>query len=157
MEVTMLYFDTVSKLIEEHGYTWKEVSIIKDHKDRVRFSYSPPIEGEPDSYTVSFKEAFRLTHFGRSFINTGDMERNLIKSFLEALEEVKKRQKLYNMSCDFYIQNVTKDCEDDEVNEEYTVYDAIYDAAANMRIEFPEGDEYENLVHDIRVNLNINL
>lgn len=157
MEVTMLYFDTVSELIKEHGYTWEEVSIIKDHKDRVIFSYSPPIEGEPDIYTVSLKEAFRLTHFGRSFVNTGDMERSLIKAFLEALKEVKARQELYDMSCDFYTQNVTKDCEDDEINEDYTVHDAIYDAAENLCIEFPEGDEYENLVHDIRTNLNLDL
>ena len=86
MVITMLYFDTIASLIEEHGFTWDHLEKIKDHEHRVLFTYE--YEGEERSYSTSLRMAFRDLHFDRSFDKHGTEETVLIKAFVKALVEV---------------------------------------------------------------------
>lgn len=78
MKVTMLYFDTIVKIIKEYNYTWEDVNRIQDYKGRVKF-------GEHD-YTL--EQIFHSTHMG-GFKEDGEHEKILIKAFLRALEETR--------------------------------------------------------------------
>jgi len=81
MKVTMLYFHTVSELIKKFGYTWNDVSGIKDHKGRVK-------HGENGRFESSLEYMFYSTHMG-GFNENSDNAKALISAFLVALEEAR--------------------------------------------------------------------
>lgn len=76
MKITMLYFDTVIKIIKEHDYTWDDVYNIQDYKGRVKL-------GE---YDYTLEQIFYSTHM-EGFDENGEHEKTLIESFLQALDE----------------------------------------------------------------------
>lgn len=83
MKVTMLYFNTIDKLIEKYGFTWNHVDAIDDKDDAV-------IYGDNNEFSCSLEHMFYCTHMG-GFDETTDNAKKLITAFLEALQEVKKQ------------------------------------------------------------------
>lgn len=79
MKITMLYFDTIGKIIKENGYTWEDVNYIQDFKGRVIWC----------GHEYTLEETFYSTHMG-GFDKNKEHEKVLIKYFLKALEEAKK-------------------------------------------------------------------
>ena len=92
MEITMLYFDTIARLINKYGYTWQDVRNIQDHDGRVKRAYrSCTDDCKMVNYAQSLRRDFRETHMCREFDEDGEYEQPLIAAFLEALEEARNQ------------------------------------------------------------------
>lgn len=81
MKITMLYTNSIAKIIKEHGYTWKDMDNIHDYAGRVKFG----------DYGYTLEEIFYSTNMG-GFDENGEHEKILVKAFLQALEETKMGQ-----------------------------------------------------------------
>lgn len=78
MKVTMLYFNTIGKVIKEHGYTWNDVDNIQDYKGRVIWC----------GHKYTLEDIFYTTHMD-GFGKYKEQSQVLIESFLEALKNPK--------------------------------------------------------------------
>ena len=87
MKVTTLYFDTISKIIKEHGYLWENVEAIQDNDSRYKY-------GENNECSSSLEYAFYISHMYRGceleetcFLKDWKLPDNLLSAFLHSLAE----------------------------------------------------------------------
>lgn len=80
MKVTMLYFSTIAKIIEEYGYTWANVGAIQDNNDRYKY-------GDNNQFSCSLEHGFYTQHMGSSHVKDFKISDKLLSAFLEALKE----------------------------------------------------------------------
>ena len=81
MKITMLYFNTVAEVINQYGYTWKDVNNIRDYKGRVVMG----------GFKYTLEEIFYSTHMG-GFDENSERGKMLINSFVQALQETKENK-----------------------------------------------------------------